>query len=170
MRAAVAFGVALLTVAVQAALLRFFGGGAVSVSLPLAIVVYLGLHAGNEDGAVGAAAVGYVLDLMAGGPKGLMTFLAVALFLASRLAAAGLAVQGKGGFAILTGAGTFLYGAAALLLVRAVTPEESAPTLALTGRLAMDALLTGLFSPLVLLVMRRLEWLAPREEDPGLLR
>src|ERR671937_2036856 len=118
MRAILSFALALVLASMQAALLRWFGGGSVSVALALPVVVYLGLHAGNVDGALGAAAVGYVVDLMSGGPKGLMTFLAVALFLFSRLAGAALAVQGRAGFAVLTGVGTFLFGVAALLFTR----------------------------------------------------
>jgi hypothetical protein len=164
-----AFAAALLLVSVQAALLRFIGGGAFSLSLALPVVVYLGLSAGNVDGAVGAAAVGYVIDLMAGGPKGLMTFLAVALFLFSRLAVAALSIHGKTGFAVLSTVGTFLFGLGALLLTRAVSPAETAPGFRLLGRVLVDALLTGALSPLVLLGMRRLDGLFAREE-PGLLR
>jgi rod shape-determining protein MreD len=167
-RPALAFALALLLAALQAALLRWVGGGAVSLALPLAVVVYLGLHAGNVDGAVGAAAVGYVVDLMAGGPKGLMTFLAVALFLFARLAGAALSVQGKAGFGVLTAVGVFLFGLAALLFQRAVSPAESAPAFRLLGRMLVEALLTGALSPVVLLAMRRVDRLLTRE-DPGLL-
>ena len=167
MRPALAFGAALVLVAVQAALLRYVGGGAFSLSLALPVVVYLSLHAGNVDGALGAAAVGYVADLMAGGPKGLMTFLAVALFLVNRLAVAALSIHGKTGFAILSGVGTFFCGVGALLLTRAVSPAESAPGFALLGRMAIEAFLTGALSPLILLGMRRLDGLFAREE-PGL--
>lgn len=169
MRPVVAFLFALVLVSVQAALLRYLGGGAASLALALPIVVYLGLHGGNVDGAVGAAAVGYVVDLMAGGPKGLMTFLAVALFLGSRFAGGALSVQGMAGFAVLSGVGTFLYGAAALLLTRAVSPDQSAPAFSLLGRMLVEAFLTGLLAPLVLLAMRRVERLYVREEQ-GLLR
>ena len=169
MKPVLAFLLALFLAALQAALLRWLGGGAVSLALPLAVVVYLGLHAGNVDGAVGAAAVGYVVDLMAGGPKGLMTFLAVALFLFARLAGAALSVRGKSGFAVLTAVGVFLYGALALLFLRAVSSDESAPSFALLGRVGIEALLTGVLSPLVLLGLRRLDGLLAREE-PGLLR
>jgi hypothetical protein len=168
-RPVLAFAAALLLVSVQAALLRFIGGGAFSLSLALPVVVYLGLSAGNVDGAVGAAAVGYVIDLMAGGPKGLMTFLAVALFLFSRLAVAALSIHGKTGFAVLSAVGTFLFGLGALLLTRAVSPAETAPGFRLLGRVLVDALLTGALSPLVFLGMRRLDGLFAREE-PGLLR
>jgi hypothetical protein len=169
MRPIIAFMFALVLVSMQAALLRYVGGGAVSLALALPIVVYLGLNGGNVDGAVGAAAVGYVVDLMAGGPKGLMTFLAVALFLGSRLAGGALSVQGKASFAVLSGVGTLLYGTAALLLTRVVSPDESAPAFSLLGRMLVEALLTGLFAPLVLLALRRVEGLYAREEQ-GLLR
>ncbi len=169
MRPVVAFVVALALASLQAALLRWLGGGAVSLALALPIVVYLGLHGGNVDGVVGAAAVGYVVDLMAGGPKGLMTFLAVALFLFSRLVGAALAVQGRAGFAVLSGVGTFLYGVLALAFTQAVSPAESAPSLSLVGRIAVEALLTGVASPFILGLMRRVDgWFA--REDPGLLR
>ena len=169
MRPVFAFLLALLLASAQAALLRWVGGGAVSLALALPIVVYLGLQAGNVDGAVGAAAVGYVVDLMCSGPKGLMTFLAVALFLFSRLAGAALAVQGRIGFALLSGVGTFLYGLGALLFTRAVAPAESAPGLSLVGRIAVEALVTAALSPLVQSIMRRVDALFVREE-PGLLR
>lgn len=169
MRPVFAFAVALLLASVQAAVLHHLGGGAISLSLPLPVVIYLGLSAGNVDGAVGAAAVGYVLDLVAGGPKGLMTSLSVALFLTSRLAGAALSIHGKTGFAALSAVGTFLFGLGAILLTRAVSPIEVAPGFRLLGRVLVDALLTGLLSPLVLVAMRRLDALFAREE-PGLLR
>jgi rod shape-determining protein MreD len=169
LRAACAFVLALVLATVQAALLRFLGGGAFHLALALPIVVYLGLHAGNVDGAVGALAVGYVVDLMAGGPKGLMTFLAVALFLFSRLVGAALSVQGATGFALLSAVGTFLYGVAALLITRAVSPEESAPGLGLVGRVLVEAILTGALAPPIAMVLRRVDGLFVREES-GLLR
>ncbi len=168
MRAIFTFALALVLTSLQAALLLHLGGGEVSVALALPIVVYLGLFAGNVEGAVGAAAVGYVVDLMAGGPKGLMTFLAVALFLFSRLVGTALSIQGKLGFAVLSGVGTFLYGSGALLLTRAVSSEESAPALGLVGRVLVEAIATGVLSPLLLVLLRRVERLFTRDE-PGLL-
>jgi len=169
LRPVLAFAAALLLVSVQAALLRFVGGGAFSLSLALPVVVYLGISASNVEGSVGAAAVGYVLDLMAGGPKGLMVFLAVALFLSSRLAGAALSIHGKTGFAVLSAVGSFLFGLGALLLTRAVSPVETTPSFGLLGRVLVDAILTGALAPLVLAGMRRLDGLFAREE-PGLLR
>jgi hypothetical protein len=169
MRPVSAFLVALVLASLQATVLRYVGGGALSLALALPVVVYLGLHAGNVDGAVGAAAVGYVVDLMAGGPKGLMTFLAVVLFLLSRLVGAALAVQGRIGFALLTFFGTLLYGLAALLLMAAVSPGDSAPGWGLVGRLLAEAAATAVVSPLVLALMKWVDALFVREE-PGLLR
>ncbi len=169
MRAVFAFAIALLLASLQAALLHHLGGGAIPVSLVLPIVVYMGLHAGNVEGAVAAAAVGYVVDVMTGGPKGLMTALAVGLFLFSRAATAALSIQGRLGFSILCGVGTFLYGAVALLVIRAVNPADGAPGLRLLGRVLVEAIVTALVAPLIEAGLRRVEGLFSREE-PGLLR
>lgn len=169
MRALFCLALALLVVSVEAALLHHVGGGAIPLALAIPIVVYLGLHAGNIDGAVAAAAVGYVLDVMAGGPKGLLTGLAVALFLFSRVTVAALSIHGRLGFALLSGVGTFLYGAAVLLVTRAVAPTESAPAFHLVGRVLLEAIATGFAAPLIFLLLRRVEGLFTREE-PGLLR
>lgn len=145
------------------------GGGAFSLALPLLVVVHLGLSTTHVEGAVSAAGVGYVMDLMTGGPKGLMTFLAVALYLFARLAGAGLDVQGRAGFSVLAALGTFLYGAAALGLSSLVTPAEASPGLPLLGRVGVEALLTGLVAALSHGLFQRVERLFHRE-DPGLLR
>lgn len=168
MKALFAFVLAIVLTAVQAALLCHVGGGLVSLAMTLPIVVYLGLNAGNVDGAVGSAAVGYVIDVMAGGPKGLMTFLAVALFLGVRLVGAGLDVGGKGAFAVLSGLGTALYGLLTLAIMRLVTPSESAPGWSLLGRVVVEGIATGVLSPIVLGIMSAGDRLFTREE-PGLL-
>jgi rod shape-determining protein MreD len=169
MRVLFSFALALLLVSFETAVLHHVGGGYVPLALALPIVVYLGLHAGNVEGAVAAAGVGYVLDLMAGGPKGLLTSLAVALFLFSRVTVAALSIHGRLGFALLSGTGTFLYGAAVLLVTGAVAPAaDSAPGLQLFGRVLLEATATGFAAPLVFILLRRVEGLFSRE-DPGLL-
>jgi cell shape-determining protein MreD len=162
-------GLALALAALQAALQHWVGGGAFPLALLLPLVVYLGLHSRNVEGAVASAGVGYVQDLMSGGPKGLMTFLAVALFLFSRLAGNALDVRGRFGYAVLTLVGTFLYGAAVLGLTSLLTPAEVAPTLPLLRRVGLEALLTSLASPVVWQLLRRVDGPMVREE-PGLLR
>jgi rod shape-determining protein MreD len=160
---------ALLVGALQVALLRWLGGGAWPAAALAACVVYLGLQGGNVDGSISAAGIGYVMDLMAGTPKGLMTFLAVALFLAVRAVSAAVDVRSRAAFALLSGVGALFLAVAATLLLRTVTPAEAAPGAALVPRMLVEALLTAALSPLVLVGLRRLDALFHREE-PGLLR
>jgi hypothetical protein len=160
---------ALALAGVQAALLRWFGGGSFSLALPAACVVYVALHGGNVDGSISAAGIGYVMDLMGGSPKGLMTFLAVALFLAVRGTSAAFDVRSRSGFAALSGFGALFLSLGALLLTRYTAPPEAAPGAILLPRILGEAVLTGALSPLVLAGLRRLDALFHREE-PGLLR
>jgi rod shape-determining protein MreD len=163
------FAVALVLSALQAALLRWLGGGAIPLMIVLPMVLWLGLHASSVEGAVSATAIGYVLDLANGGPKGLMTFLAVALFLFARAAGAAVDIPGRLGFAILTFVGAFLAGCAALALMAMVSPTLAAPEVGLVNRVALEALVTALASPLVFSLMTGVDRLFARE-DPTLLR
>jgi hypothetical protein len=160
---------ALFLAALQSAFLRWAGGGSFSLMLPMACVVYLAIHAGNVDGSVGAAGVGYVLDLSTGTTKGLMTFLAVVVFLLVRGINAAVDVRGRWGFAVLTTLGTLFTSLGALVLVRLAAPDEIAPGVRLVPRMLVEALLTGVLSPLVQAGMKRVDGLF-RREDPGLLR
>lgn len=160
---------ALLLAALQAALLRWVGGGSFSLALLACCIVWAGLHGGNVDGSIAAAGVGYVLDLMAGTPKGLMTFLAVALFLGVRAAAAAVDLRGHAGFALLSGLGALFLSIGATVLLRNTAAAEAAPGAALAGRIVVEALLTAAAAPLLHLALARLDALFHREE-PGLLR
>ena len=160
---------ALVLAALQAALLRWVGGGWFSVTLVAACVVYVGLHGGNVDGSVAAAGMGYVLDLMSGSPKGLMTFLAVLLFVAIRAVSAAVDVRSRGAFALLSGVAALFFSLGGLLLMRATSAPETAPGATLLPRMLLDAILTGALSPAVLVGLRRLDRAFHREE-PGLLR
>jgi rod shape-determining protein MreD len=159
----------LLLVAVQAVLLHFVGGGAFSLALPLAVVVYLGLEAENVEGLLGAAVVGYLMDASAGGPRGLLVFLAVVVFLLARLAGATVHLGGRRGFALLTGALTLVFALGAFLFARSVSPPEAAPGARLLGRILVEAILTGAASPAVMWAMERIDGLFVKDE-PGLLR
>jgi rod shape-determining protein MreD len=160
---------ALLLAALQAALLPWLGGGAVPVALLAACVVHQGLHGGNVDGAVAAAGVGYVLDLVLGTPKGLMTFLAVLAFLLVRGASVAVDVRGRAAFGLLSGGAAFAMALGSLLLLGYTSPAESAPGLGLVPRALLEAVLTGIAAPALLPVLRRIDGLFHREE-PGLLR
>jgi hypothetical protein len=163
----VAFALALA--ALQAAVLRWAGGGAFSVALLAACLVYLGLNGGNVDGTVAAAGVGYVMDLMASSPKGLMTFLAVLLFLVVRAVSAAVDVRGRASFALLSGLGAVFLSLGAFLLTRYTAAAEAAPGAILLPRMIAEGFLTGALSPLVLVGLRRVDGMFHREE-PGLLR
>ena len=141
---------ALLLSALQGALLRWLGGGAFSLMLPMACVVYLAVHAGNVEGSVGAAGVGYVLDVTLGGPKGLLTFLAVVVFLIVRAVHAAVDVRGRWGFAVLAALGTLIASAGAVVMLRVIAQPELALGLGVVPRLLVEAALTGAAAPLVL--------------------
>jgi hypothetical protein len=160
---------ALLVAALQAALLRWIGGGALPVALLAACVVHQGLHGGNVDGAIAAAGVGYVLDLVSGTPKGLMTFFAVAAFLMVRGLSVAVDVRGRGAFALLSAGAALVMALGALVLQRYTSPAETAPGLGLVPRALLEAVLTGVAAPALLPVLRRVDALFHREE-PGLLR
>jgi rod shape-determining protein MreD len=160
---------ALLLAAAQAALLRWLGGGSWPVALLVVCVVHVGLHGGNVDGSISAAGIGYVMDLMAATPKGLMTFLAVLLFLAVRAVSAAVDVRGRSATALLSAVGALLLSIGATVLVRNAGLPEEAPGAALLPRMLLEALLTGALAPLVAVPLRRIDALFHREE-PGLLR
>jgi rod shape-determining protein MreD len=160
---------ALLLAALQAALLRWAGGGWFSLALLVACVVHQGLHGGNVDGSVASAGVGYVMDLTAGSTKGLMTALAVLLFVVVRATSTAVDVRSRSAFALISGGGALFLSAGALLLTRYTSPPEAAPGVALLPRMLLEAVLTGALAPLVGVALRRIDGMFQREEA-GLLR
>lgn len=163
---------ALLAVALlgaQSALLQRLGGGRVPLALPLALVVWQGLEAPLLEGTLASLAVGYAVDVFAGGAQGLLTSLAVVLFLTSRLARNALALHGRAGFGALVALQVFCYGATAFLLVRATAAAETAPSPWLLLRGLAEALATGALAALAQPLLARLERLLAREPEPGVL-
>jgi hypothetical protein len=148
---------ALALAALQAALLRHVGGGAFTLFLPVVLLVHLALTADLVDGAVAAAAVGYVLDVASGGTKGLLTSLAVATFLTVRAIRIGVEVRGWAPSAALCGLAAFGLTAGALAISRSAAPPELRPSWELLPRVALAALLTALVSPLLLWGLRQLD-------------
>lgn len=159
---------ALLLVAIGASATGQLSGGAVSVALAVPVVVWLGLETTVIEGAIGAAVVGVILDASAGGPGGLLTFLAVLVFVGVRAGAGAFDARTPLGFGLLSGVATLGMGLGALLLLRYVTPSATAPGWNLLGRVAVESLLTGLAAPAIRWVLDRL--LVPgHREQPGLL-
>jgi rod shape-determining protein MreD len=151
--------VALVLTGLQAALLHQVGGGAFTLFLPVALLVHLAITAELVDGAVAAAAVGYVLDVSSGGTKGLLTSLAVATFLGIRIVRIAVEVRGWAGFAALCGLAAFCLPVGALALTRSVALVELRPSWELLPRIALGALLTMLAAPLLRWGLRRLDGL-----------
>jgi hypothetical protein len=166
---ATALALALALSGAQSALLQRLGGGAVSLALPLALVVWQGLAAPLVEGAAAALAVGFAVDVLAGGSQGLLTSLAVLLYLTSRLARSALALQGRGGFGALVAIQLSCLGATAFLLVRVTAAPEADPSPWLLWRVLVEALASGAVAALAHPLLQRLERLLAREPDPGVL-
>jgi rod shape-determining protein MreD len=160
---------ALLVAALQAAILRWVGGGSWPLLLLAACVVHLGLHGGNVDGSISAAGIGYVMDLMAATPKGLMTFLAVLLFLAVRAISAAVDVRSRSAYALLSAVGALFLALGAAILMRNAAGSDAAAGVVVVPRMILEAILTGALAPALGVALRRIDALFHREE-PGLLR
>jgi hypothetical protein len=163
------FALAIALSGAQAALLRHLGGGRVPLALPLILAVWSGLEGGWIDGTLGAVAVGWVVDVFAGGPQGLLTFLTVVLYLTCRLARAALAVHDRIGFAALTGVGVALYGFTAFAFLRIFAAPEAIPSAAVLWRVAQEAACTGALAGLLHPLLVKLERLLAGEPEPELL-
>jgi hypothetical protein len=169
MRVPLAAVAALLLVAIGASATRQLAGGAVSVALAVPVVVWLGLETTVLEGVVGAALVGAILDASAGGPGGLLTFLSVLVFVGVRAGAGPFDARSVLGFALLCGAASLGMGVGAVVLLRYVAPEASAPGWGLLGRVLVEAVLTGLAAPPIRWMLDRI--LVPgHREPPGVLR
>jgi len=148
---------ALVLAGLQAALLRHLGGGAFTLCLPAVLLVHLALTAELVEGAVAAAAVGYLMDVVGGGTRGLLTSLAVATYLAVRVIRIGFEVRGPARFAALSGLAAFGVSSGGVVLGRVVAPPELQPPWALLPRVLLAALLTALVAPLLLWGLRRID-------------
>jgi len=162
-------GLAIVLSAAQAGASRHLLGGRLPVELPVALLVWAGLEASLPEGLAAALGAGWVLDVFAGTPGGLMVFLSVVVLLGSRAARSSLAVHGWSGFAALTGAGTLVLGAGAMLLTRLTAARDAAPGAGLLGRVLLQALATAAAAALLHPLLVRLDRLLARERDAGIL-
>lgn len=168
MRTLAFIGAGLLLATFQAVLLRRLGGGVVPLQLLVPCVAWLALEAENVEGVLAAAGNGWVMDLFAGTPTGLFTFMAVLLFLGCRAAGLAVDLRGRAGFAVLSGVGALALSTGAMLLQRWAGVAEATPGAGLIPRMLGEAVLTALASPLILVGLDRLNALLGREE-PGLV-
>lgn len=133
----------------------------------LAVILYMGLHDYNAArGALISFAIGYLMDSFAGSPMGLHTFVAVAIFLVSRVAALRLFLQGWL-FEILLSLALALLTSALLLGLRILFDEDFGSLLIHLKIVVSRAVATALVAPLVFRAMATLERATARRRSDG---
>ena len=133
----------------------------------LAIVLYMGLHDYNAArGALISFAIGYLMDAFAGSPMGLHTFVTVALFLVSRVAALRLFLQGWI-FEIILTFFLALFASGLVLGLRALFDQDFGSLLIHLKIVVSRAVATALVAPLVFKVMGWLERVTARHKADG---
>jgi rod shape-determining protein MreD len=163
-----ALGVALLVV--QSNLYRLVGrlhltGATPSLLLPL--VVFMGVHEYSiARGAALSFTLGYLLDVFAGAPVGLFTFISVATFIVSRAAGVRLAAQTlltKVALALVFG----LVQGILIVVLTAIFGNDPARPRALAFLVAPYAVATAIFAPFVFSLAERLHAATVTVPRPG---
>jgi rod shape-determining protein MreD len=163
-----AIGAALLII--QANLYRLIGplripGATPSLLLPL--VVFMGVHEYSmARGAALAFTLGYLLDVFAGAPVGLFTFITVATFVVSRTAGVRLAAQTlitKVALAFVFA----LFQGILIVVLTAIFGGDPARPRALALLVAPHAVATALFAPLVFSLAERVHQATVNVPRPG---
>jgi rod shape-determining protein MreD len=131
-------------------------------SLSLPIVLYMGLHDYSAShGAALSFAVGYLMDVFAGSPMGLYTFVAVAIFLVCRVAALRLFLQGWI-FVIIITFILALLASMVVLVIRALFDKDFGSLLIHLEIVVSRAVAVGLIAPLVFKLVAWVEMVLPR--------
>jgi rod shape-determining protein MreD len=157
--------IALFLLLLQSTVLEFAPMHMVTPALGLIVVLHLGL---SEKWTAGSAAlvafsIGYLFDLVSGAPRGVHAFVFVLMSLFARAVAARLAVRGLV-FKAATSFVASLLAAILVVVVRAQVSHEGG--YGGLGQAPLEALLTGLFGPLVLWLLARVDG----RLDPARLR
>ena len=162
-----AAALALVLLALESVLVKYLGLTLARIDVTVAIVAFLSLRAGLLEGAFGAFAVGYLLDLMSGRPTGLYTFLAVLTFLLGRVARSLVEVRGMVGFALFAMGADAVHGLLALLVTWLTSKTWGVAVLSPAG-LPLEVVLTGAAAFCLYPLLQRFGPVAERPE-PGLL-
>ncbi|AUX21645.1 hypothetical protein SOCEGT47_021310 [Sorangium cellulosum] len=136
-------------------------------SLLLPLIVFMGVHEYSiARGAALSFLLGYLLDLFAGAPVGLFTFITVATFVVSRAAGVRLAAQ-----TLLTKiALAFVFGlveGVLIVILTAIFGGDAARPRALALLVAPHAVSTALFAPLVFRMAERVHQATINIPRPG---
>ena len=126
-------------------------------NLILPLIVFMGVHEYSVvRGAMLAVALGYALDMFAGAPVGLFTFITVAIFVLSRAAGVRLAAQ-----TILTqlalAFGFALFESTTVIMLVAIFGRDPHSPRALLSLVLPHATATAIVSPLVFRIAERLQ-------------
>jgi len=149
----------LLLLVIQGNLHRVLGHVPLAGIMPnliLPLIVFMGVHEYSVvRGAMLAVALGYALDMFAGAPVGLFTFITVAIFVLSRAAGVRLAAQ-----TILTqlalAFGFALFESTTVIMLVAIFGRDPHSPRALLSLVLPHATATAIVSPLVFRIAERL--------------
>jgi len=160
--------VSLLLLAVECAVLRPLGLSVARPDVGVAAVLFFALRCHGLEGALGAAAVGYFVDVLSGSPTGLYVFAAVFTFLLSRLVAPFVEARSAAAFAALCAPIDALHNLTVwgLSLVGTVPGGDRS---AMLRSVPLSAVLTAGGGALVWLAFRKIEGQFEKP-DAGLLR
>lgn len=163
-----AIGIALLVL--QSNLFRVVGKLHVSGATPsllLPLIVFMGVHEYSiARGAALSFLLGYLLDLFAGAPVGLFTFITVATFVVARAAGVRLAAQTF----ITKLALAFVFGlveGVLVVILTAIFGQDTARPRALALLVAPHAVSTAIFAPLVFRLAERVHQATITVPRPG---
>jgi len=165
MRSAATLAVAFMLLLLQAMVLEFAPVHMAAPSLGLLVVLHVGFSSkwSLSSAAIVGFCTGYLFDLVSGAPRGTHAFVftTMALFaraLSTRLAVRGLVLKSATGFVA-----SFVAAVLIVVLRALVNPEGGYGGMRLAP---FEALLTGIFAPLVLWLLERLDG----RLDPARLR
>jgi rod shape-determining protein MreD len=158
-RNTVFLGVGLLLLIIQGNLHRILGHiplAGITPNLVLPLIVFMGVHEYSVvRGASLACVLGYALDMFAGAPVGLFTFISVAIFVLSRAAGVRLAAQ-----TLLTqlalAFGFALFESVTVLMLVAIFGRDPHSPRSLLSLVVPHAAATALVSPIVFRLAERL--------------
>lgn len=168
MRFAATVGLALLFLSIEAVITRQLGFEVTRLDVTLVLIVFLGLRAATLEGAFAAFAIGYLLDVFTGRPTGLYPFLAVLVFLTTRMLSSFVDARARALFAMVCGAAAIAHGLLAGFFSWLTSRSGGGTMVSLSG-LPLQVLVCMVTAALLWPLLRKLD---PAYERPqaGMLR
>lgn len=151
----------------ECGLLRPLGLSVARADVGVAAVLFFALRCSSLEGAFGAAAVGYFVDVLSGQPSGLYVFAAVLTYLLARLIAPFVEAKTALAFAALAAPVDALHNLAVWGLTLLATAPETGRD-AMLGAIPLTAFLTALVALAIWPALRRID-AAFEKPETGLL-